>query len=75
MGTATLSLRLDAADKQLITDYAHIQGRSISSVMRDAIIERIEDEYDIKIADAAYQEHQENPTVYSSDEVKTLLGL
>jgi uncharacterized protein (DUF1778 family) len=75
MGTATLSIRLDAKDKRLITDFANFQGCSISSLIRDAVMEKIEDSYDIAIADKAYEEYLANPVTYSLDEVGEELGL
>lgn len=34
-----------------------------------------EDEYDIAVAEEAYQEYLENPITYSPEEARALLGL
>ena len=44
----TISLRLTDKDTQLIKAYAALHGMTVSELVRDAVMERIEDEYDLK---------------------------
>jgi len=71
----TVSLRLNKEDEQLIKKYAELKGMSLSDLFRNALIEKIEDEYDLKCYKNAKKEYEENPTTYTLDEVKKELGL
>jgi predicted transcriptional regulator len=44
----TLTIRLPEEDKALIATYASLHGRSIADVVRKAVLERIEDEFDLQ---------------------------
>ena len=44
----TISLRLSDEDPQLIKGYAAMKKMSVSDVMRNAVLEAIEDEYDLQ---------------------------
>ena len=70
-----VSLRLNKEDEQLIKKYAEIKGMSLSDLFRNALIEKIEDEYDLTCYKKAKEEYEKNPTTYSLDEVKKELGL
>ena len=48
---------------------------SLSDLFRNALIEKIEDEYDLTCYKKAKEEYEKNPTTYSLDEVKKELGL
>ena len=48
---------------------------SLSDLIRNAVIEKIEDEYDLECYKKAMQEYEKNPTNYTMDEVKEELGL
>ena len=43
----TISLRLSEEDAKLIKDYAKINNISVSDLIRQAVIEKIEDEIDL----------------------------
>ena len=71
----TISLRLNNEDTMLFKKYAEMNGLSISELVRQSVIERIEDEYDLKAYEKAMEEYKKNPVTYSLDEVKKELGL
>ena len=48
---------------------------SVSDLVRKAIIEKIEDEYDLECYEKAIKEYNKNPKTYTLDEVKEELGL
>jgi uncharacterized protein (DUF1778 family) len=64
-----MTIRLDEAEKSLITDYAHTFGTSVSEFMRRVALERIEDELDLRVWDEAKAEFDRNPTTYSAAEI------
>lgn len=45
----TISLMLSEEDTKLIKDYAKINNMSVSDFIRQAVIEKIEDEIDLDI--------------------------
>ena len=71
----TVSLRLSDDEMLLIKEYAELNKMSVSDLIRRTVIERIEDEYDLKMFNAAIKEYQKNPVTYSLDEVEKELGL
>lgn len=68
----TISLRVDDRDNKLIRDYAKLKKMAVSDLMRNAIIEKIEDEVDLDAFDRAFADMEQT---YSLDEVKKELGL
>jgi RHH-type rel operon transcriptional repressor/antitoxin RelB len=71
----TISLRLSDEDTALIKKYAELNRMSVSELIRQSVIERIEDEYDLKAYEKAMAEHKKNPVTFSLDEVERELGL
>lgn len=71
----TISLRLNKADSILFKKYAELNGITVSELVRRSVIERIEDEYDLKAYKEALSEFEADPVVYSLDEVEKELDL
>ncbi len=71
----TISVRLNEKDTELIKTYAKMNDMSLSDLIRDAVIEKIENEYDLKSFKKALKEYKEDPTTYSLEEVKKELEL
>lgn len=71
----TISLRLNDADAALFKKYAEINGMSVSELVRRSVLEKIEDEYDMKVYEKAMAEFKENPVTHSFEEVVKELGL
>jgi len=68
-----LSLRLSNEDAALIKKFAELHGMTVSELVRQSVLERIEDEYDIKAYNNAIEEYKSNPVTYSHDEVVRML--
>lgn len=51
------SIRLTEEEKQLANSYAKIHSMSLGEAFKKALFEKIEDEYDIAVADEAYDEY------------------
>lgn len=47
-----ISVRVSAEDKALFEKYAKMHGLSLSEFVRQTVMERIEDEYDLKLLEA-----------------------
>ena len=48
---------------------------SLSDLIRNAVLEKIEDEYDLESYNKAMEEYKKNPKKYTMKEVKEELGL
>ena len=68
------SIRLTDDEERLARSYAALLGISMGEAFKQALFEKIEDEYDIAVADAAYKRYLENPKTYSIDEVMKMFG-
>lgn len=71
----TVSLRLSDEDTMLIKKYAEMNNISVSDLFRQSVLERIEDEYDLKAYNKAVEEYKADPVTYSHDEVGKMLDL
>ena len=71
----TISVRLNDEETDLFKRYAKLNNISVSNMIRSAVLEKIEDEYDLECYENAMAEHKANPVTYTLDEVKKELGL
>ena len=71
----TISMRLNDNDSKLIKAYADMHGLTVSELMRESVLDRIEDEYDLKIFEEAMAEYKDNPVTYSREDVAKELDL
>jgi len=71
----TISVRLNDKDTKLIKAYADMNNISISDLIRNAVIEKIEEEYDLKCYYEAMEEFKKNPKTYTHEEVKKMMEL
>ena len=49
----SFSMRLSQEEESLFKSYAKLHGISLSEALKRALLEKIEDEYDINIAESA----------------------
>ena len=54
----SFSIRLTEEEKMLASSYAKLHSMSLSEAFKRALFERIEDEYDIAVAEAALAEYR-----------------
>ena len=71
----TISLRLSNEDAILIKKYAELNKLSVSDLIRQTVMERIENEYGLEMFNKALEEYKNDPVTYSLDEVEKELGL
>ena len=53
----SFSIRLTPEEKSLAESYAKLHSVSLAEAFKKALFEKIEDEYDIAIAETAYNEY------------------
>lgn len=71
----TVSVRLSQQDATLFKRYAELNGLSVSEMVRRAVMERIEEEYDMMCYEKALKDYKKNPETFTLDEVERELGL
>ncbi len=71
---STISLRLSDKEDMLIRKYAELHNMDLSAFIRQAVIEKIEDEYDLTLFNKVWSE-EENQQRISHEDLKRELGL
>ena len=71
----TISLRLKESDAALIRKYAELTGKSVSELIRESVLSRIEDEYDLQAYEKAMAAYESDPQTYTLEQVEKELGL
>lgn len=56
----SFSIRLTEQEKNLAESYAKLHSISLGEAFKQALFERIEDEYDVTVAQDAYKEYVED---------------
>jgi len=69
-----ITLRINDDENTLIRDYAKVNNVSISELMRNSVLEKIEDDLDLKLYYQGMKDHKENPKDISFDEMMSELG-
>ncbi|MDK7284334.1 type II toxin-antitoxin system RelB family antitoxin [Staphylococcus pettenkoferi] len=72
--TTTVSVRLTEDDKRLIQHYAQVHALSSSELLKQATLEKIEDEVDLALYHQAMNDFHQDSTTYTPEEVDKLLG-
>ena len=70
-----ISVRLNDEDAALIKSYANLKNITVSDLVRKAVLEQIEDEYDLHLYNKAMEEYKQDPVTYSLDVIEKELGL
>lgn len=71
----SFSIRLNAEEEKLFKSYANFHGISLGEAMKTALLEKIEDEYDIALAERAHEEYLKDPETISHEDLMKELGL
>ena len=69
MSTSTITVRLNSAEKQLISDYARTFGVSVSEFVRETTLRRIEAELDLVAWEQAKAEFEADPQMMPAADV------
>jgi hypothetical protein len=71
---STISIRLSDREDMLIRKYVELHDIELSTFIRQIVMEKIEDEYDLTLFNKVWNEEQ-NQEKLSHDQVKKELGL
>lgn len=69
-----ISMRVSDREHKLIKEFADLYGLNTSEYIRKIVMERIEDEFDLKAYEEAEAELLKNPKTYSLQEVIDTYG-
>ena len=70
----TLSLRISEEDLELAKKFSKAKGRSVSELLRESLLEKIEDYMDYQDAVSALKEYEQDEVAFDTDTVKRVLG-
>lgn len=62
-------------EKRLFDNYAKKHNISLDEALKNALLEKIEDEYDITVYKKTKEEFDKSPKTYTIDEIKEMYGL
>ena len=71
----SFSIRLTDEERMLAESYAKLHSYTLGEAFKKALFEKIEDEYDIALADSLFKEHEKNPKTFSHEDVKKIFEL
>ena len=60
---------------ELMKEFAAKKGITLTEYCKQAVLDRLEDDEDIRDADAAYAEYLKNPVTISHEQLQRELGL
>ena len=71
------SVRMSKEEEELIRAYCELHGLSISTALKQALLEKIEDEYEIKWAEKCIERSKNNPNqkTYTQEEFDKMFNL
>ncbi len=72
---SAVTIRLSDKEKEFLKNYAEMNKKSLSELIRETVFESIEDKYDLEILNKAIEEYKKDPVLYTSDEVWEMLGI
>jgi len=70
-----IQARLSDEDEALVMQYVKVKNISVSELIREAILEKIEDEIDLQLYEEALAEFEKSPAAYALDAVEKELGI
>lgn len=70
-----ISVRLNPTEERLFTEYAKFHGKSLSTLLKESLAEKMEEELDAKLLVEAKEYNAKNPETYTHEQVKQKLGL
>jgi hypothetical protein len=68
----SFSIRMTEEEKKLAESYARMHSISLAEAFKRALFEKIEDEYDLAVAEKSYLEYKKDPVTYSLEELEEM---
>lgn len=73
---STITVRMNKDEQEAFEAYAKLRGAPLSTIMKQTLEEKMEDEFDLQVI-KSYEADVQNDdvTLYDHDDVKQMLGL
>ncbi len=72
---ANISVRLNEQEEELLKPMLSLWMKHLSTLFKKALLEKIEDEFDLKVGQKALAEYEQDPVTYSVAEMRAKYGL
>lgn len=72
---SSITIRLNPKEKKYIQNYAKMNNKTVSEFVRESLLEKLEDEYDLIELEKAIKEFEKDKTIYTSEEAWGILGI
>lgn len=72
---AIVSVRLNEVEEHIFNEYAKFHGKSLSSLFKESLTEKMEDELDAKLLAEAKEYNKKHSETYSHEQIKQELGM
>jgi hypothetical protein len=73
MNLHTIKIKITDEEKRALKKIAKIENISVRKMIKKYLFEKLEDEYEQKIAEKAYQEHLKDPIRYTFEDTFEIL--
>lgn len=70
-----IPIRVSDDEMEMLKEYANFENISVSALLRNSTFEKLEDQYDINIAEQALKRHQKDPNTISLKDAMKQYGL
>ncbi|MBC1990409.1 CopG family transcriptional regulator [Listeria seeligeri] len=71
---SVITVRVEEKEKKMIQQFAEINQVSVSTLIRQVLLEKMDDEVDLRLYAEAIQDQKEHPETYSFETVLKELG-
>ena len=72
---SNISVRLNEQEETLFKTYAEFMDETLSTLFKKALLEKIENDFDLRVGQEALKEYMQDPVTYSVAEMRAKYGL
>ena len=72
---SNISVRLNEQEETLFKTYAEFMDETLSTLFKKALIEKIENDFDLRVGQEALKEYKQDHVTYSVAEMRAKYGL
>lgn len=72
---SNISVRLNEQEENLFKTYAEFMDETLSTLFKKALLEKIENDFDLRVGQEALKEYNQDPVTYSVAEMRAKYGL
>lgn len=72
---SSITIRLNPKEKKYIQNYVKMNNKIVSEFVRENLLEKLEDEYDLIELEKAIKEFEKDKTIYTPEEAWGILGI